>query len=56
MAKQPANEGTTALNEATPNRLVAIYDSEEEERGRATNRAHATRSAFTTPTGTPYTK
>jgi hypothetical protein len=55
MAEQPANEGTAALNEAAPNGLVALYDSEEEERGRATNRAHATRLAFTTPIPAPPT-
>jgi hypothetical protein len=53
-AEQPANEGTAALNEAAPYGLVALYDSEEEERGRATNRAHAT-TAFTTPTLAPPT-
>jgi hypothetical protein len=35
-AEQLANKGTAALNEAAPNGLVALYDSEEEERGRAT--------------------
>jgi hypothetical protein len=55
MAEQPANEGTAALNEETPNRRIALYDLEEEKRGRATNRAHATRSAFTTPLLAPPT-
>jgi hypothetical protein len=55
IAEQPANEGTTTPNEVAPNRLVALYDSEEEERGKATNGAHATRSAFTTPTLEPLT-
>jgi hypothetical protein len=27
-AEQPAKEGTAALNEEAPNRLVALYDSE----------------------------
>jgi hypothetical protein len=49
MAEQLANKGTAASNEAAPNRLVAFYNLEEEERGRATNRAHATKSAFITP-------
>jgi hypothetical protein len=35
-AEQLANEGTAALNEAASNGLVALYNSEEEERGRAT--------------------
>jgi hypothetical protein len=53
MAEQPANEGTAELNQAAPNGLVALYDLEEEKRGRATNRAHATRLAFTTPAPAP---
>jgi hypothetical protein len=55
MVEQLANKGTAALNKAAPNGLVALYDSEEEERGRATNRAHATRSAFITPIPAPPT-
>jgi hypothetical protein len=54
-AEQLANEGTAALNEAAPNGLVALYDLEEEERGWTTNKAHATRSAFTTPMPAPPT-
>jgi hypothetical protein len=54
-AEQPANKGTAALNEAALNGLVALYDSEEKEKGKATNRVHATRSAFTTPIPAPFT-
>jgi hypothetical protein len=54
-AEQLANEGTAALNEVASNGLVALYNLEEEERGRATNRAHATRLAFTTPIPAPPT-
>jgi hypothetical protein len=53
MAEQLANKGTAALNKAAPNGLVALYNSEEEERGRATNTAHTTRLAFTTPIPAP---
>jgi hypothetical protein len=55
IAEQPANKRTAALNKAASNRLVALYDLEEEERGKATNRAYATRSAFTTPIQAPLT-
>jgi hypothetical protein len=52
-AEQLANKGTAALNKAASNRLVALNNSKEEERCRATKRAHATRLAFTTPTLAP---
>jgi hypothetical protein len=40
MAEQPANKGTAAPNKVAPKGLVALYDSEEEDRGKATNKAH----------------